>query len=190
MRQLTDTQYRLAFFGGIVLLVVLVLYIFLGFAVISFPDQKTSGVYVNGQLVGTGLKHIKLRPGSYTITYSSAENDPVTRKITVLPFFPTTFAPASSGVDFTKAAAKATGLGGNGAFDFSNVKRFGDVWVAGVVDLPSESEYLVMKYEQGAWDQIYYGDGTDADFKLVVPPAIQSYLLALPDTTVGAGNGN
>lgn len=176
---------------GILLAIILGVYLLFGYATIVLPKASATGLYINDEYVGDNLSSVRVRPGTYTIKLTSPEHTTSRLTISTLPFTKKTVSWPSAPTSLTTAARDASGLGNNGGyFQFSYGRLFNDVWSAGIVRIPSESYYYVMKFEHGRWDQVYQGDGSDSDFSITVPVEIQTYLKSLPNSGVGVSNGN
>ncbi len=189
MRPLTEHQKRLVYSITIPLIVFLLAYLFWGYTKITLPKDSYSAVFVNGQHIGNDVSSLKLRPGTYTIKIVSPAHADRTLRIKASPFSHKTFGPSTSIPNYTSAAESASGLGG-GAFSYNYNKLFDGVWSAGIINIPDQTSYFVMKFENGRWDSVYVGDGTDADFAISVPPDVLRYLVSLPTTGIGGSNGN
>ena len=171
---------------GIVLLLV---NIFWGYGHVDLTGGDGGDLYINQQFVGHNPKSLKLRPGTYSLAFVTPSTAKKTVDIHVRVFGHQTVALNGLPLDLTTPARTATGFT-SGSFTFDHAKQFDGVWAAGLVNVPDETDYFVMKYENGQWDKVYLGDGKDVDFPLVIPSDVLAYLRSLPTAGIGGHNGN
>lgn len=190
MKFLTKSRLIFVSIALVFMIFILSLYLIFGYTTVNLPNVTPSGLFVNGKFAGDNPKTVKLRNGKYKLTFTTPNTADSTLAISVGPFPRTINMPAGkSSTDMYQNARNATGFI-TGQFTYNNNKIFNTVWAAGVVDIPDQTSYLVMKFQQGRWDKVYLGDGTDSDFVVLIPQAIRDYLVELPAPGLGSFNGN